>query len=194
MAEDRRIKKTKRALQGSLVELLSKKELRQITIQELCDLADVHRATFYYHYSDIYALYDELESQIIEAFTNALVIDETHSYAAIYRSVLNHIYANAKVWSILLNGHGRQDFHDRVSRLFENKFIEICAYETGITSFSQEYHLLIAFETHGFFAMIVRWLADGTMLQVDALAQLLQKTDNALEPLTDQYIQKLSAT
>lgn len=188
MAEDRRIKKTKKALHGALVELLGEKELRMITVQELCDLADVHRATFYYHYADIYALYDELESQTVEAFTTALVADETHSYTEVYRSILNHIHDNARVWSVLLSGHGSRDFHDRIARVFEDKFVEICAYETGTAAFSQEYRLLIVFETHGFLAMIDRWLEDGTALPVDVLARLLQETDGAIDPLMDRYV------
>ena len=130
----------------------------------------------------------ELEGQAVEAFTTALLADETHSYTEVYRSILNHIHDNARVWSVLLSGHGSRDFHDRIARVFEDKFVEICAYETGTAAFSQEYRLLIVFETHGFLAMIDRWLEDGTALPVDVLARLLQETDGAIDPLMDWYV------
>jgi AcrR family transcriptional regulator len=188
MAEDRRIKKTKKALYSALINLLSEKDLRMITIQELCDLADVHRATFYYHYSDIYALYDELEGQSIDALTSALVTDETHKYSAIYTSFIKYIHDNAKVWTVLLSGRGNSDFHDRIAKIFENKIIEICEFETGKSDFSDEYRLLISFETNGFLAMIIRWLDDGMTLSEDVLASLLQNTDDAIDFLMDKYL------
>lgn len=43
---DRRSLKTKKALKQALASLLAEKELRHITVQELSDLADVHRVTF----------------------------------------------------------------------------------------------------------------------------------------------------
>ena len=47
---DRRTKKTKAAIFAAFTELLSKKKYSQITIQEIIDLADVGRSTFYSHF------------------------------------------------------------------------------------------------------------------------------------------------
>ena len=46
---DKRVLKTKKALQNGLAVLLTDKELRKITVQEVADLADVNRVTFYKH-------------------------------------------------------------------------------------------------------------------------------------------------
>ena len=47
---DRRSLKTQRQIKEALCELLTIKELRHITIQEISDKADIHRVTFYKHY------------------------------------------------------------------------------------------------------------------------------------------------
>ena len=52
--EDLRVRRTKKALFDSFIELLSQKPIDEITINELCDAAGVRRATFYKHYSDKY--------------------------------------------------------------------------------------------------------------------------------------------
>lgn len=52
MKEDLRIIKTKRALYEAFVSLLSEKSFEELTVNELCDRADVRRATFYTHYAD----------------------------------------------------------------------------------------------------------------------------------------------
>ena len=47
---DRRSLKTQKLIKEALAELLTEKELRQITVQEVSDKADIHRVTFYKHY------------------------------------------------------------------------------------------------------------------------------------------------
>ena len=50
--EDLRVRKTKKALAEAFFSLLNEKSFEDITINELCDRADVRRATFYKHYTD----------------------------------------------------------------------------------------------------------------------------------------------
>ena len=49
--EDLRVKKTKRVLTEAFFKLLNEKPFEEITVNELCDRADVRRATFYKHYT-----------------------------------------------------------------------------------------------------------------------------------------------
>lgn len=60
--EDRRVKKTEKALAEALSKLLVDKKIQNITIRELTETADLHRSTFYTHYTDIYDLYEKLEN------------------------------------------------------------------------------------------------------------------------------------
>jgi hypothetical protein len=50
--EDRRTIKTKKALAAAFVTLLEEKGYDDVTIQEIIDLADVGRSTFYAHYEN----------------------------------------------------------------------------------------------------------------------------------------------
>ena len=54
--EDRRVKKTEKALAEALSKLLVDKKIQNITIRELTETADLHSSTFYTHYTDIYDL------------------------------------------------------------------------------------------------------------------------------------------
>ncbi|WP_338121478.1 hypothetical protein [Halalkalibacterium halodurans] len=46
---DRRKKYTRMVLKESLMKLMQEKPLSNITIKEICDLADINRSTFYSH-------------------------------------------------------------------------------------------------------------------------------------------------
>lgn len=67
--EDKRIVKTKRSLKKALTDKLEKEDFEHISITELCRKAEVSRITFYSHYSDKYALLDDIFSDMIKIGT-----------------------------------------------------------------------------------------------------------------------------
>ncbi|MBQ6661923.1 MAG: TetR/AcrR family transcriptional regulator [Firmicutes bacterium] len=72
MNEDRRVQKTRQAIQNAFVELITEKNYPEITVKEIADRANVNRKTFYNHYADINALVAELETAIVRAFDEAM--------------------------------------------------------------------------------------------------------------------------
>ncbi len=69
---DRRVTKTKRAIYSAFAQLLSERELNDITIRDIVDIADINRKTFYNYYSGIYALLDEIENSIVHTFEETM--------------------------------------------------------------------------------------------------------------------------
>ncbi len=63
---DKRLLKTKRAIVGALIELLTQKDLSEITVTELAQKARINRKTFYLHYDKI--------DDVIEDFGNDLLM------------------------------------------------------------------------------------------------------------------------
>ena len=58
--QDRRITKTRKSIYAACLQLLNQKNFETITVQEIIDLADVGRSTFYSHYESKELLLDEL--------------------------------------------------------------------------------------------------------------------------------------
>ena len=69
---DRRIRKTRAALKGALANLMLVKQVKDISVRELTDLADVNRGTFYLHYKDVFDLLEKTEDDILEEFKETL--------------------------------------------------------------------------------------------------------------------------
>lgn len=67
--EDKRILKTKRSLKKAMAEMLDKEDFEHISITELCRRAEVSRITFYSHYSDKYALLDDIFNDLLAVGT-----------------------------------------------------------------------------------------------------------------------------
>ena len=66
---------TKRALEQSLKNLLLKKPLTKITINDIAEDCGINRMTFYYHFKDIY---DLVEWSCLEDAKRALAEKKTH--------------------------------------------------------------------------------------------------------------------
>lgn len=64
---DARIRYTKMRIREALISLLNRKSVRQISVKEVCELAEINRATFYKHYMDIFDLLEKLKMEQIEA-------------------------------------------------------------------------------------------------------------------------------
>ena len=72
--EDRRVRRTKKLLTQALTELLQEKQVNEITVKELTDLADMNRGTFYLYYKDIFDMleknYDQYKKIFVESNPN----------------------------------------------------------------------------------------------------------------------------
>ena len=68
--EDLRVIRTRKLLSKALKDLLQEKSFDKITVNDVCDKAMVHRATFYNHFVDKIDLldyvFDEMQSEIYQ--------------------------------------------------------------------------------------------------------------------------------
>lgn len=72
-AQDRRITKTRKAIYNAFLQLLNLKDYETITVQEIIDLADVGRSTFYSHYESKELLLDELCQKLFHHLLSAII-------------------------------------------------------------------------------------------------------------------------
>lgn len=62
---DLRIVRTRKNIMDSFIELSSKKEFKDITVKDITEAAMINRATFYYHFQDIYDLREKVLSEVL---------------------------------------------------------------------------------------------------------------------------------
>ena len=63
---DRRVRKTKSQLRQALMQLMTEKPFKSISVRELSERADINRGTFYIHYRDVSDLLQRLEDEMAE--------------------------------------------------------------------------------------------------------------------------------
>ena len=91
---DARVRYTQRVLKESFLSLLMEKPVNKLTVKEVCESAELNRATFYAHYSDCFALMESIEQELLEAFRQSLRLingfDVSALIAAIYSIAEQH--------------------------------------------------------------------------------------------------------
>jgi AcrR family transcriptional regulator len=94
---DLRFIKTEENLKNSLLKLLQKKKLKEITVKEICDEAKCSRNTFYTHYTYKEDLYDFIVTDCIQSMKNAfdtVVKDINDIDDIIYDKYISNIIRN----------------------------------------------------------------------------------------------------
>ena len=66
MKTDARVRYTRMRIREAFFECLEKKPINKITVKEICDIAEINRATFYTHYADQFELMQKLEEEVLE--------------------------------------------------------------------------------------------------------------------------------
>lgn len=69
---DRRVKRTKKALRDALFQLLETKSINEISVTELTTLADINRATFYFYYTDLIDMLQQIQNEAYEDFRHVI--------------------------------------------------------------------------------------------------------------------------
>ncbi|MBQ7387454.1 MAG: TetR/AcrR family transcriptional regulator C-terminal domain-containing protein [Clostridia bacterium] len=106
--EDLRVRKTKKALSEAFFALLNEKPFEEITINELCERADVRRATFYKHYTDKFNFLTSVIKSLRDRFDTLIWKSEKPDttakyYVAYAKRVVGFITENEQIINNLMN-------------------------------------------------------------------------------------------
>ena len=121
---DLRIQRTKAAIKSAFMELRSKKSIEKITITELSAHANINKATFYLHYSDIYELSDEIEDEMIdEMIVSGLenFFEAPHRYSL---EIFGAFMENRKKLKTIFSGSRSSLFSIKIEQRIKTKLYE----------------------------------------------------------------------
>ncbi len=102
---DRRVKYTKSTIEDTFLNLLEKKDIGEITVTEICEKADINRATFYRYYIDIYDLLKKIQDSFINEIkaSNAMIYLKDYTVYNFTKEILEIFYHNKKLVKIIFD-------------------------------------------------------------------------------------------
>lgn len=182
---DRRVRYTKMVLKDSFIGLLEKKDISQITIKELCEDADVNRATFYAHYADTYDLMKKIQDELLENVEEHLKGYTQQDISVIPVDMVERIFIyikeNARICKLLLSERGDLNFQKRVLTLAYEKNISELTKSGAIQKDDAEY--IYAFTLTGCVGAIQKWLNDDLKKSPRFMAEMIVTLTTGLPDL-----------
>ena len=110
--------RTKSALDRALRQLLEQKPLDQIRVREVTELCAIRRQSFYYHFPDVYALFEWSLQQERESL---LVRQENYfTWQQALADLLDHTAQYRSYYQALLESRGRAGFRNMLGPVLEN--------------------------------------------------------------------------
>lgn len=99
---DARVRYTQRVLKESFLALLREKPVNRITVKEVCELAELNRATFYAHYSDCFALLESIEQELLDAFGQSLRLIDSFDVSALITAIYAMVEQHENACRVLI--------------------------------------------------------------------------------------------
>ncbi len=176
---DLRILKTQERLQNALLGLLGTKELKAITVKEICDKAGISRNAFYQHYGYKEDLYDQMVTRATERIRDSLtplISDVTQvkedTVASYARHIIDGVCEVRELIYVMLksdDGIFLRQLTDLIyDQVLSNSFSFFGIGET------KDLKLFYEFFSAGMAAFIIKWVLDGDLAEDKAVAVLTE--------------------
>ena len=176
--EDRRVRRTRARLRQALTTLLASKDIKDITVKEIADLADVNRGTFYCHYRDIYDMLTQVENALFEELgdlMNAYTASDLRSgLAPILADAFRFVKDNGDFCAALLSSRTDSAFFQRLYAVVFERCMEEWGELYGLRDDPLR-ELKMNFIVSGVVGMIRTWLAAGLKQTPEEMAALAER-------------------
>ena len=176
--EDRRVRKTKKAMTEALARLLLTKPLNNISVREIAEQADINRGTFYLHYRDVYDMVDKLQNEIFDKFNEIVDNHEpkknTDELFPMLVELFNLLSDNAELAKVLIGRNGDAAFVDKLKQVIREKCFANVQKNFNIKNndeFDYFYHYIVS----GCIGICNSWLNSGMKETPLEMANLTKK-------------------
>lgn len=168
---DLRVKRTRQNIRDAFIQLRMKKPLEKITVKELCERAEINKATFYLHYSNIYELSETIENGLIEScfacISSQDIMDPEKAVPAIYAT-----FSEQKELFYALFSDGRIAYlAQKISDFTKERF---CQLYPELAE-RQEFHIRLTAAVYGCFYAYLEYKDQGADMVIAHLGCLVKQ-------------------
>lgn len=164
---------TKQAIMDSFLRIAAKKTIKKITVRDVVEDCQVNRNTFYYYFSDIYALLEEL--LVTETERAIRKSHETATLAEGFAVLFGWIEENYEAFRNIYAEIGRDSVEYAISKVFDR---EIIAYvrkrAEGISVRETDLYLVVGVIRSIYFSALSDWVRRNVRIDPKAYAMRIE--------------------
>lgn len=177
---DLRIKFSRKVIKDALIELLKTNELRDITVKEVCELAQVNRGTFYNHFENIEQAYEALQNDFYQNIVERLETKDIFSVdGSFFVELMEFVVQNKIIVKTIIKEFTTSKLLKNLitytALRFENEFSK--NYPTIPTEKVRDISLYII---HGTLGMIVNMIVEDRLEQLTNISDLIINLNHSI--------------
>ena len=148
---------TKQALANALKQLLQKKQITKITINDIAEACGISRMTFYYHFKDIYDLADWT---LQETLHTAIADNRTHdNWQQGFLNLLDVLKAHQPLILNVYRAIDREQVERYMRREVEALLLRVVEEQAAGLQISEKgKHMVAIFYTYAFMGIVLEWI------------------------------------
>ena len=172
---DKRCRKTRKAIKNSLIKLMSEKDVSDITITEIAEVADINRKTFYAHYRDLYDILDEIENDLIEKLfhilNNADILKSMYNPYPLLKELTSEINKDFEFYKLLVQSKNYNSLLNKIQETFKTRFLELS--KETIKTDREILSFIIDFISSGITSVYKEWFSSERNISLEQLSKSL---------------------
>lgn len=169
---DPRIRRTRKLIMDAFIELSSQKEFKDITVKDITAEAMINRATFYYHFEDIYDLLDKSLSEVLLVNLDC----ETYKSSELNEEVVCSIFKVITDFQMSLSTRCHRGYEDTIARIIREQ-LEIIFYQMLLKQRANEdmqaLKLTALMLSWGIYGASVEWKRSGEKVEPETYIKLV---------------------
>jgi AcrR family transcriptional regulator len=169
---DRRIGKTQEAIKNAVIDLMSKKNFDDITIQDISDRANVSRGTIYLHYLDKFDLLDKLVESHINELREICITGAHLDYFSGSPLWTEYFERNYSFFSLMLASKGAPYFRNRFLDFLIEQFMQEVDVTKGKNQGLKD-EVIVRFVASAFVGVVEWWFMNDKPIPHHVLAEQL---------------------
>ncbi|KAB1645907.1 MULTISPECIES: TetR/AcrR family transcriptional regulator [Adlercreutzia] len=185
--EDRRITRSKRALRGALIALIEERGLDAITVNDLCERADLNRGTFYNHFHDKENLLTALENEVLaevallQARMQSVTLGDMLAFRVAGRPVpvlvdlFEYLRGESDFLRAVLGSGGDVRFGPRLREAVCENLVQNILHEKYRTNPTPFVCYYVAFYASAYLGIIARWVENGCPETPEEMARIAMR-------------------
>ena len=148
---------TKQALANALKQLLQKKQITKITINDIAEACGISRMTFYYHFKDIYDLADWTLQEVLHT---AIADNRTHdNWQQGFLNLLDVLKAHQPLILNVYRAIDREQVERYMRREVEALLLPVVEEQAAGLQISEKgKHMVAIFYTYAFMGIVLEWI------------------------------------
>ena len=178
--QDPRSAATKEKIINAYIQLLSETKPEYISALEICEIANIHRSTFYRHYESINDIEIDIEKTVLKTFSDILdntpLDDFINGRKTFLRTVSETIKNDLSFYTKVLLVNRRVGFIEKIDATIRNKLKETLSEKTELSDDEIDY--VFTFAVAGRIAVYRKWIMSGFKQSEDTISSILEKVSS----------------